>query len=632
MKCPETKSVIVGALVLVAASVAWADTWPPLPGQTGSITVLSAAAQNGAEASIWGFYTDSSGWVNTTFGTGTFSNGSATVNYTVPSSFLSDFYWNITVRYSTTSDERGQYYDASGAWGQFFTSDPSGQTVTVPVYQFDQKRVTTSTASFRASLQAGTVFPPASTTTGYVTVRAPWTGTMPEYTASGTGGYYANSKTSLLPTRLAGRGYSVDVLEGDPGVIQQFQKIRLHNADYSYSVDLFGYKNTSTDDPLGYLWWTTLIDVATATCSYNETTGVFTGTFGTTLATGVMYFVVPEFDVMDSVGGTTGTWVQAGRGTDLLLSGASFIADTLALDATPASLYIKPSETVLINMNVSNLSEPVNGCQAVLNFSSTYFVSAQSPAAGAPVVVPGGGVWTELLYNVWTTGGDLDVAVGVDLTVPGGTQADGTVAKFTLTPTGTEGATQMVFRPDDGDTSSTFFSGVDYEALYPNKVDSANIIIDGTAPLAFAVTASTSCTKTGTDLTFSTDDDTIHTPDVSGISHYELFVNTVSQGQVTSPHTLNISTWATGTYNVVVRAYDRVGNYTDSSAVSVEVDQTAPATAYCVRRRPCRVWWTSMWMWRTTGVQAWWFRRRWTSPGSAPRATSVSRETPTTTR
>jgi len=61
------------------------------------------------------------------------------------------------------------------------------------------------------------------------------------------------------------------------------------------------------------------------------------------------------------------------------------------------------------------------------------------------------------------------------------------------------------------------------------------------------------------------------------MDRYELFIDTVSEGEVTSPHVLDVSTWTTGCYQVVVRAYDRAGNYTESPAVSVCVDQTAPA-------------------------------------------------------
>jgi hypothetical protein len=469
-------------LVLAAAGAAF-GAWPPVPGQTGTITVNSPNSQNGAEASVWGFYTGSSGWANTTFGTGTFSGGSATVNYTVPADFVSDFYWNITAKYSASHDERGQYEDTAGSWGQFLTNDPNGQTVSVSVYQFDQRKVTTTTASFRASGQSGTVFPPAALTTGWVTVRRPWTGTMAQYTnASGTetDSYYTNAKTSLLPTRLASQGYSVEVLEGDPGATQQFQKIRLHNADDTYSVELFGYKNLTSDDPAGYLWWTTLVDVGEADCVYNGTTGVFSGSFATPLPTGVMYFVAPEFVVLDAVGSTKDSWVQAGRGTDLLLSGSSFKPNLLSLDPTLASLYVKSGESVVVEMNVANLQQKVNACQAMLGYASTYLTAA------AGCVAPGGGVWDQLIWNSWDIAGipgEIDTAIGVNAQGAVGTEGDATVAVITLTAGSTEATTTIVFRPDVSDVEGTFLSDMAGQAVLPTKQDSMNIIIDNTAPV-----------------------------------------------------------------------------------------------------------------------------------------------------
>ena len=468
------------AVVLVCGTIGLADTWPPVAGQTGSITINCPNAQDGAEASLWGFYSASAGWVSYTFGVGTFTSGSAVVNYTVPANFVSNFYWNAVARYSTTSDEKAQYEDTAGGWDQFFTSNPNGQTVNVSVYQFDQRSVTTSTASFRASAQNGTVFPPASLTEGWVTVRQPWTGTMAQFTAP-TGGYYTYAKTSLLPTRLASRGFLVDVLEGNPAATQEFQKIRLHNADNSYSVELFGFKNVTSDDPAGYLWWVTLVDVASADCTYNGATGVFSGTFPSPLATGIMYFVVPEFIVLDSVGSTKDCWIQAGRGTDLLLSGASFVANKLALDATPASLYVRFGEPVVVDMNVSNLQQMVNGCQALLGYNSSFFPAAGTVAAG------GGGVWTELIYEVWrAAAGEVDTAVGIKLDGPTGTQADGKVAIITLTAGTTEGTTRVIFRPDDGSGYSTMLSDLNANPVWPVKFNSLDIVIDNTPPVITA--------------------------------------------------------------------------------------------------------------------------------------------------
>ncbi|GMU20277.1 MAG: hypothetical protein AMXMBFR13_03740 [Phycisphaerae bacterium] len=160
-------------------------------------------------------------------------------------------------------------------------------------------------------------------------------------------------------------------------------------------------------------------------------------------------------------------------------------ANLLYLEPTTASVYIKPSETAVIDLNVANLAQQVTGLQAMLNFSSTYFKAG----TGDVNVAAGGGDWDQLIYDVWNAGGDLDVAVGVHLSQanPGaGTQSDATTAVITLTPTGAEGITRMVFRsdavPDPGLVASTYLSGVDNQPVWPLKLDSANMVIDGTAP------------------------------------------------------------------------------------------------------------------------------------------------------
>jgi hypothetical protein len=121
----------------------------------------------------------------------------------------------------------------------------------------------------------------------------------------------------------------------------------------------------------------------------------------------------------------------------------------------------------------------------MLNFSSTYF--NDGTGVGQPIVAAGGGIWDTLIYDLWNTGGDLDVAVGVNLDLAGGTQADATTAKITLTPTGTEGVTTMIFRSDasedPGLVASTYLSDVAGEPVWPTKVNSVNIYIDGTKPL-----------------------------------------------------------------------------------------------------------------------------------------------------
>lgn len=157
--------------------------------------------------------------------------------------------------------------------------------------------------------------------------------------------------------------------------------------------------------------------------------------------------------------------------------------NVLSLDVVDSSLYIQPGQSILVNMNVANLTTRVNACQAVLGYSSTYFAD---PTSGA-VQVPGSGPWDDLIWDSWTdsTGvpGEIDTAIGMNVSGGVGSQEDGTVAKITLTSLpGVEGVTQLVFRPDVSDIEGTLLSDLTGQAVWPAKVNSTNIIIDGTPP------------------------------------------------------------------------------------------------------------------------------------------------------
>jgi len=161
--------------------------------------------------------------------------------------------------------------------------------------------------------------------------------------------------------------------------------------------------------------------------------------------------------------------------------------DTLKLNVNSASLYVKPGETVVTDMDIENLLQKVNACQAMLGYDSDYLTAA------AGCVVPGGGVWDELIYNSWDisgVAGEIDTAIGVWAQGDIGTDADSTVAVITLTASDTQGTTQLVFRPDDpnDDTEQTFLSTIDAQPVWPDKIDSLDIIIDGNAPIVTDLT------------------------------------------------------------------------------------------------------------------------------------------------
>lgn len=165
----------------------------------------------------------------------------------------------------------------------------------------------------------------------------------------------------------------------------------------------------------------------------------------------------------------------------------------LKLDVQANPVHLSPDPAVhnnyvTIDMDALNLAQHVFGCQAILKFSSAYFLAGPCEVD----VQPGGGVWDELIWSQWDTGGDLDVAVGVDLSTVVGTRADGTVAKFTLTvdSLAPDGTTQMVFRPYVDDIEATFFADYLAQAVYPgSNINSQMIVIDGTGPNVTNLTA-----------------------------------------------------------------------------------------------------------------------------------------------
>lgn len=310
-------------LCMILTATGFAQT----AGDSGTMTIYAPNSIEGASASLWGFYKDTgNNWINHTYGTGTVdASGYATINYTVPADYVSDLYWNPIAKYSPNRSEKTQKLDDAGGWGQFYTSNPNGQTATVNTYMYDQLNVGLNSASFRASAQGGTVFPAGGgLSEGYVYAMVPWTGTMADFSNSGgTNNYYDHGKYGLNPTDVAAAGYSIDTLQGDASATQQFQEIRLHNDDYSYSVDLFCFKNTSTDDPAGYVYWCTLNDAVEGAATYDETTGLFTANFDTPLDTETTYFISPEIYEYETLGGTINHWARGMGSTDMLLSGAT---------------------------------------------------------------------------------------------------------------------------------------------------------------------------------------------------------------------------------------------------------------------------------------------------------------------
>lgn len=140
------------------------------------------------------------------------------------------------------------------------------------------------------------------------------------------------------------------------------------------------------------------------------------------------------------------------------------------------SIFYRPGDQIIVDMDVADLQQLVNGCQAFIRYNSAHLSTPHS-------IVPGGGPWEELIYQHFDDVlGDLDAAIGVRLEAGNtGTDADGTVAVLAFTA-GEEGITQLVFREDRLPDFGTMFSDLNACPVFPVKHDSPLIYIDATPP------------------------------------------------------------------------------------------------------------------------------------------------------
>ena len=238
-------------------------------------------------------------------------------------------------------------------------------------------------------------------------------------------------------------------------------------------------------------------------------------------------------------------------------------ANILSLNV--ADVFVKPSESVVVTMDVSQLLQAVNGCQAVIGCDPALLTPAGAAEGGDP--------WDTLIYAAMA-GGSVDVSVGVGALGHVGIQADGTVARLTFTPAGPDGQTTIWFRPDVSDVESTIISDMSAEAIYPDKINSPVITIDGTPPadVQIAVDPAGWANTNSVTLTFSASDA------LSGVDLYELSIEGIDGGAyfaASSPHVQDVSALADGTHIATVRATDKAGN-SASAAAEIRIDRTPP--------------------------------------------------------
>ncbi|HPS40147.1 MAG TPA: right-handed parallel beta-helix repeat-containing protein, partial [Candidatus Cloacimonadota bacterium] len=301
------------------AAMTTMDSNSYIAGHSYTFTVNSPNSEDGAKAYIWGFYTNNANaWVNTTYGSALIQNGQTEITYTVPTDYKSDFYWEVVVAQSPTNQTRSTLWNPEGPWDQFDTYMLRGQTLSLEAYRFDNFTMDLNTASFKMVNNIGTY--PQGDVEATVEVLQPWQGDISEYDNSLYNNTTLYRKIGFYPTYATDRGYTVEVVASNPGS-PQFQQIHITKPSIGYDVTLFGFRNTTTNDALGYMWWTTFPNapLTSMDMTYDPITGTASGSFATPLSYNIPYFIQPVAEMDDPA--TDYVFYYQGGSMDMLLAG-----------------------------------------------------------------------------------------------------------------------------------------------------------------------------------------------------------------------------------------------------------------------------------------------------------------------
>lgn len=256
---------------------------------------------------------------------------------------------------------------------------------------------------------------------------------------------------------------------------------------------------------------------------------------------------------------------------------ATFQADQLApnllaLDATAESLYVQSDENILVDMNVSGLTQPVYGCQALLGYNNNMLIAGLNPISA------GSSIWDDVIYQFTSIPGEINTAIGIEASLESpsaGTIADATVAKITLKAGPTEGETYIEFLPNVDDNKGTYFGAMNGDEpyfVYPTKLNSQTIVIDNTAPTGSVdINSSAVYTKTA-DVTLA-----LSATDLNGVDKM-IISNDLTWNESEEPYAAT-KDWTLsagdGEKTVYVKFIDKAGNEVVVSD-TITLDTTAP--------------------------------------------------------
>lgn len=277
-----------------------------LAGQTYSFTVHAPNSEDGAKASIWGYYVSPAPtptnpnavtWKSGTYGSGIFDNGYALVTYTVPEDYKNgrEFYWEVKANQSPNSGANTTRFNPYGPWGQFDNYMLNGVTLDIDTYRFEDFRMDRNSASYKAvSLQG----PPSEVSEATVYVYQPWFGDISDYVSI----YNHNDfvKRNFYPSYAEAHGYVWEKLEENESY-PDYQKIHITKPGTDFDLILFGLKTPTNEDESGFMWGTTFHKAALTelTMQYDPSTGISTGVFDEPIPYNTTFCFSPDMYIYD---------------------------------------------------------------------------------------------------------------------------------------------------------------------------------------------------------------------------------------------------------------------------------------------------------------------------------------------
>lgn len=142
--------------------------------------------------------------------------------------------------------------------------------------------------------------------------------------------------------------------------------------------------------------------------------------------------------------------------------------DDLSLNVVAGSETVMPGETVIVTLDVADLSVAINGVQALIHYDDTVLTLVDIVPVDLGLLPPAEG-WVEV--NESDDFGDVTYAVILN---GGATIVDGIVATLTFTAID-EGVTSITFRPDADPFFTKLTVAADNTTIFPITTDSATI-------------------------------------------------------------------------------------------------------------------------------------------------------------